>query len=101
MQMKTGIHVTLLLVLNITNILCVDLHDGYFTNTYDPNKNCENEKLLEKLEKEGRCVGPFSKGDLGNIFFACLMPSAEKRSKYQDLKKLSGRHARRNCQKSW
>ena len=63
MQMKTGIHVTLLFVLNITNVLCRDLHDGYFTNTYDPDKNCENEELLDNLEKEGRCVGPFSKGE--------------------------------------
>ena len=64
MKMKTGIYVAFLLVLNLTNVLCGDLHDGYFTNTYDPDKNCENEKLMDKLEKEGRCVGPFSKGKL-------------------------------------
>ena len=65
MQMKTGIYVTCLFAINILNVLCDDdVHGGYFKNNFDPDKNCENEKLMEKLEKEGRCVGPFSKGKL-------------------------------------
>ena len=65
MQMKTGIYVTCLFAINILNVLCDDdVHGGYFKNNFDPDKNCENEKLMEKLEKEGRCVGPFSKGEV-------------------------------------
>lgn len=56
--------------MKILLLLCLFLHviretqadhlgedaDDYFSESFDPKKNCKHKKLMEKLEKEKKCA---------------------------------------------